>query len=469
MTEEATTKIKYLVADTTAFINAVQLNDYCENVLTVPDVIDEVRHKRQIRRLCVLPYDLQVREPRAESVKHCVEFSKKTGDYASLSGIDIKVIALTYELEADTVGTSHLRTEPVIGKIVASKEKPEEFQDNTKLPGWYNKGQDSDDSEDDNGEEEEEEHEDETDEQEKDTEVDSVKASIEKQLENPDEKQDVPEVTQEELEELFEKLKCEAAEDDTTCDLLVPQQQNDEDSDSADCDERQDVEGLNGADTKKANDEDDQNDGDWITPSNLKKVKKSMEGKIEADFIPEVACMSTDFAVQNTLKQMNLNIAALNGRIIKHLRTYILRCYACFRTTSIMTKVFCPNCGNKTLKRVAVSLDENGKQVIHINTRRPLSTKYKNQSLPRFQGGKHSRNPILFEDQPMPRQMPSRVAKTKTNALNEDYMAGFSPFAMRDVDSKSAMLRSKGNLKEWARNNTFEEDRRRKHYNRLYK
>lgn len=460
---EAEKKIQYLVADTTAFINAVQLNDYADNVLTVPDVIEEVRHKRQIRRLCVLPYDLQVREPRAESVKHCVEFSKKTGDYASLSGIDIKVIALTYELEADTVGTDHLRTEPVLGKIVASKEKPEEFQDNTKLPGWYNKGDDS--------ETEEEEDEDEgNDDNEKDDNVDSVKAAIENQLENPEEKHDVPEVTQEELQELFEKLKCEAAEDDETCDILVPQSQNDDEasdsSESAECNEWKDIEENNELAASNANDNDD---GSWITPSNIKKVKKSMEGKIEADIIPEVACMSTDFAVQNTLKQMNLNIAALNGRIIKHLRTYILRCYACFKTTSIMTKVFCPNCGNKTLKRVAVSLDENGKQVIHINTRRPLTTKYKNQSLPHFKGGKHSRNPILFEDQPMPRQMPSRVAKTKTNALNEDYIAGFSPFAMRDVDSKSAMLRSKGNLKEWARNNTFEEDRRRKHYNRLIK
>ncbi|KAM7350742.1 RNA-binding protein NOB1 [Cochliomyia hominivorax] len=471
---ETKKKIKYLIADTTAFINAVPLNKYCENVLTVPDVINEVRHKRQIRRLCVLPYDLQVREPRAESVKHCVEFAKKTGDYASLSGIDIKVIALTYELEADNVGTSHLRTEPVMAKIVASKDKPEEFQENTKLPGWYNNTHSSDDDSEEEEVEEEENHEgSEGEEIDKDGEIDKVKESIEKQMENPDEKHDVPEVTQEELEELFEKLKCEAAEDDKTCDLLVPEKQQDEEEDgqssaSEECDERQDLEGTKDTENKDQN-EDDLDDSGWITPSNIKKVKKCMEGKIEADIIPEVACMSTDYAIQNTLKQMNLNIAALNGRIIKHLRTYILRCYACFKTTSIMTKVFCPNCGNKTLKRVAVSLDENGKQVIHINTRRPLTAKYKNQSLPRFRGGKHSRNPILFEDQPMPRQMPSRVAKTKTNALEEDYIAGFSPFAMRDVDSKSAMLRSKGHLKEWARNNTFEEDRRRKHYNRLYK
>lgn len=89
-----------------------------------------------------------------------------------------------------------------------------------------------------------------------------------------------------------------------------------------------------------------------------------------------------------------------------------------------MTKLFCPNCGHKTLKRVAVSIDENGQQVIHINLRRPLTAKGKNQSIPAFRGGKHSSNPILFEDQPIPKQFPSRVARTKTNAMEEDYIAG---------------------------------------------
>ena len=41
------------------------------------------------------------------------EFSKKTGDYASLSLADIKVLALTYELEVEVQGSSsHLNTEP---------------------------------------------------------------------------------------------------------------------------------------------------------------------------------------------------------------------------------------------------------------------------------------------------------------------------------------------------------------------
>lgn len=41
------------------------------------------------------------------------EFSKKTGDYPSLSATDIKVLALTCQLETEFVGAGHLRKEPI--------------------------------------------------------------------------------------------------------------------------------------------------------------------------------------------------------------------------------------------------------------------------------------------------------------------------------------------------------------------
>lgn len=40
------------------------------------------------------------------------EFAKQTGDYPSLSATDIKVLALTYQLEIENVGTDHLKKEP---------------------------------------------------------------------------------------------------------------------------------------------------------------------------------------------------------------------------------------------------------------------------------------------------------------------------------------------------------------------
>lgn len=39
-------------------------------------------------------------------------FSKKTGDYKSLSAVDIKVLALTYQLEKEHVGSEHIKTVP---------------------------------------------------------------------------------------------------------------------------------------------------------------------------------------------------------------------------------------------------------------------------------------------------------------------------------------------------------------------
>jgi len=154
----------------------------------------------------------------------------------------------------------------------------------------------------------------------------------------------------------------------------------------------------------------------------------------------------------------------LDGRMVKFLRTYILRCYTCFGTTSLMTKKFCPKCGNNTLKRVAVSLDENGKQVIHINGRKPLTGRGKRFSLPTMKGGKHSSNPVLTEDQPMPHQRPSRMARAKNNPMEDDYIAGFSPFVMRDVNSKSAQLciRPGTEIKHWMRKNPNEARRHKK-------
>lgn len=110
---------------------------------------------------------------------------------------------------------------------------------------------------------------------------------------------------------------------------------------------------------------------------NVKSVKKQVGSAVIKEKPAVVACLTMDFAMQNVLMQIGLNVASLEGKVIKQMRTFILRCYACFKTTGIMTKLFCPNCGNKTLKKVAVSLDDEGKQKIHINFRKPLTAKGK--------------------------------------------------------------------------------------------
>lgn len=64
------------------------------------------------------------------------EFAKKTGDYSSLSATDVKVIALTYQLEKEKIGINHLRTEPKITQTVDSNAKKAEDL-HTPLAGFY--------------------------------------------------------------------------------------------------------------------------------------------------------------------------------------------------------------------------------------------------------------------------------------------------------------------------------------------
>jgi rRNA maturation endonuclease Nob1 len=63
-----------------------------------PGVLEEIRDKQARQHLDALPFHLHIREPTSEGLKKVIEFSKKTGDYASLSVVDLHVLALLYDL-----------------------------------------------------------------------------------------------------------------------------------------------------------------------------------------------------------------------------------------------------------------------------------------------------------------------------------------------------------------------------------
>ena len=45
----------------------------------------------------------------------------------------------------------------------------------------------------------------------------------------------------------------------------------------------------------------------------------------------KVGCMTADFAMQNVLLQMDLNLVGLEGKRIDKVKTWVLRCHACFK------------------------------------------------------------------------------------------------------------------------------------------
>ncbi|NWI77520.1 NOB1 protein, partial [Dryoscopus gambensis] len=196
-----------------------------------------------------------------------------------------------------------------------------------------------------------------------------------------------------------------------------------------------------GASAGEEEEDEESDDEGWITPGNLKQAQQDTGHCDTAPVGVQVGCVTTDFAMQNVLLQMGLHVLAVNGMLIRRARSYILRCHGCFRTTSDMTKVFCPHCGNKTLKKVAVSVSDDGSLHMHFS-RNPkvLNPRGLRYPLPAPQGGKHANNPHLVEDQRFPQQRLSRKARQKTNVFDPDYLAGASPFAENDVHSRAAHL-----------------------------
>ncbi|XP_061863874.1 RNA-binding protein NOB1 [Colius striatus] len=392
-------RVPHVVADSGAFLSAAPLQDLALNLYTVPEVLAEIRDRAARRRLSALPCELRLRRPRPELLRLVTDFSKKTGDYPSLSAADLQVLALTCQLQAETDGTGSLRWEPQ--DKVRLSSTPQHPEAPVHLAGFHlpakhkrpGKGQHQPSPESSTGP----------------SESDEFSSFLYWRAPLPS--------IEEELQEL---LKAEAI---SVSQETSEEQQSSEDGGSAE------------------EDEEESDDEGWITPSNLKQVQQDLG---HCDTVPvgvQVGCVTTDFAMQNVLLQMGLHVLAVNGRLIRQARSYILRCHGCFRTTSDMSKVFCPHCGNKTLKKVAVSVSEDGSLHMHFS-RNPkvLNPRGLRYPLPAPQGGKHANNPQLVADQRFPQQRLSRKARQKTNVFDPDYAAGPSPFAENDVYSRAAQL-----------------------------
>lgn len=105
---------------------------------TTPAVIQEIRDSKARQSLEQLPFDLLEKDPSPESLEAVISFAKQTGDYASLSNVDMQVLALCLDLEKEgCVDLEHIRTSPkrMIGlgpikslapREIVSEEKNEE-------------------------------------------------------------------------------------------------------------------------------------------------------------------------------------------------------------------------------------------------------------------------------------------------------------------------------------------------------
>lgn len=85
---------------------------YTQKFWSVQDCMNEIRDSKSRMLLEALPFEIQLREPNKESMRAVSTFARLTGDFASLSLTDLKLMALTYELEVEELGDVHIRAEP---------------------------------------------------------------------------------------------------------------------------------------------------------------------------------------------------------------------------------------------------------------------------------------------------------------------------------------------------------------------
>ncbi|CAH1763634.1 15448_t:CDS:2 [Entrophospora sp. SA101] len=253
-------KIKHLIVDSGPFIKLTDVRSLAENVYTVPEVVSELRDQHARDFFKQISFDIKLKRPSDSALREVMNFSKKTGDFANLSVVDFKVLALTYMIESETNGADNLHS-----------------------------------------------------------------------------------VT-------------DASKSNNNDSVMNNQQFNDND-----------------------------------------KNNRDLSIDIQEEETIGVACTTIDYSMQNVLLQMGLNLISVEGKRIKQIKNWVLRCHACYKITTNMEKKFCPKCGGPTLIRTSTSTDANGNVKYYLKKNFQYKLRGTKYSIPNPKGGRNPNNPILYD------------------------------------------------------------------------
>ncbi|KAI0268115.1 Nin one binding Zn-ribbon like-domain-containing protein [Gloeopeniophorella convolvens] len=330
-----------IVLDAGPLLMLSPLRGLAETYYTVPQVLDELKDKRAREHFeklgLVAGVNVKVQSPDPASLAHVIQFAKKTGDYSVLSLADLSVIALTYSLERAekerAVQAPAEQPNPSTGDIPSEAADPKPIDDIAPEELASEEVQEDE--------------------------------IIEEPPESPTEEggaHDAPEDSEflERLEVELVPLNGEPGQPGT-----VP-------SEAKDTPPSPDADPTPAAPSSftppPLYDDpagDDDGEGEWITPENASAHKARALGltpsegrskKNKAKEVIPVGCMTADFAMQNVLLQLDLSLVGMEGKRIQKVKTWVLRCHACFKICKDSTKKFCPSCGNPTLLRTSVTI-----------------------------------------------------------------------------------------------------------------
>lgn len=385
-----------------------RLRTSSEELVTTPAIVGEIKDAaaRSLLETTLMPF-LTLRSPKPESMKIVADFSRKTGDYAVLSKNDLEIIALAYEIECERNGGNwRLRSTPgqkrTNGPPPSKKTEESQAESTIEEPVATQEVSLS---------------------QEQSAKLEESTVQEEKSLLAPPASDESSSSAVDAAAESMNNLQItpeSASKEEATDSTEKPPPLSDSQDQPASEDSESDSEG-------------------WITPSNLKKHQakdaNSFVSQTAEPVTMQVATISGDFALQNVLLQMNLNLITSSLQRVKHLKTYILRCHACFATTKQMDKQFCARCGKPTLTRVSCSTNANGEFKIHLKKNMQWNSRGDRFSIPKpvagsangrvTGGGKGGwgQELILVEDQKeYVRGLSEQKRQKQRDLMDEDYL-----------------------------------------------
>jgi RNA-binding protein NOB1 len=439
--------IHSLVLDTGPLIKndppANTLRAKAEQLYTLPAIISEIRDAATRSRVetTLLPF-ITLRSPTPASVKVIRDFARRTGDLAVLSKPDIEVLALGYELECERNGGDwRLRKTPGQKGLNGKPNKPEEKESLEKAVDKLTIEPTAEPVKSEGESEPVAETQAET--ETKDAETKDAETTQDGPAETetpaetatPKEPTEAATETPEPSTETTTETPKEAAAETTEAPASEIQPESTHQSSGEKVDET--IEAVEEASEDEASDD----EGGWITPSNLKKHQAASSGAAlpssPVQKTLQAAVLTSDYAMQNVALRMNLNLVAPSLARITHLKNWVLRCHGCFKITKEMDKQFCPTCGQPTLMRTSCSTDEYGNFKVHLkknfqwNNRGNVYSVPKpvhgssNGRLAKHAGGQNNwgTNLIFAEDQKeFTRAADEQRRQRKKDIMDQDYL-----------------------------------------------
>lgn len=330
---------KKIVVDTNGFIKyPFELTNMAMDyqLITTNGVLAEIRDKVTRENVALRFPNLKIMKPEKEAIDFVIKFSLATGDFISLSQVDLELIALSYEI---------IKRDKQDGLLRQSPEKRKVLRGGEDVNG-SNKQQT---------------------EKETDTQIANVDDQMEVEQENN---------ANDGLNNHNDKLT------------------ETEGSSNKPKEEAKKKHFTSGWGNFQSDDEDG-----WLGPQNLSKVKvetssvvKNVENEISCSMITE------DFAMQNILLQIGIPLLSIDGKRITKLKSFVLECYSCWAINRQNELLFCKKCGKNTLLKVTCEFLEDGSFVMYKKRNRQPVVRGNRFAIPEPKGGKRVLDLILHED-----------------------------------------------------------------------